>query len=218
MSTFGFSAFLKMLSLNDRPQRTAMRSRLLPSSGSGYDFHRQFRLLAHRYLSGGEALADLLEEADALGNEAEGRAAREALLFLEGWRSDFPGRLFDFSPCVWESPNRLFKVRYTPDFGIEIGGVRVGVHIWKTQRPPLDARMTYAALSLFPELYAGQDDGPEDLAVLSVITGRLYRLSDVPDQTVLADRVVQFVENLIEDLTDEISPPPAPEDRPGDRP
>jgi hypothetical protein len=218
MSTFGFSAFLKMLSLNDRPQRTEMRKRLLPSSGSGYDFHRQFRLLAHRYLSGGEALADLIAEAEAFGNEAEGRAAGEALMFLEEWRADFPGRLFAFAPAVWESPSGVFKVRYAPDFGIEIGGIRVAVHIWKTQRPPLDARMTYAALSLFPELYAGQGDAPQDLAVLSVTTGRLYRLSEVPDQSVLAARVVGFIETLIEDITDEITLPPPAGDQPGQRP
>ncbi len=218
MSTFGFSAFLKMLSLNDRPQRTEMRKRLLPSSGSGYDFHRQFRLLAHRYLSGGEALADLIAEAEAFGNEAEGRAASEALMFLEEWRAHFPGRLFAFPPTVWESPSSAFKVRYTPDFGIEIGGIPVAVHIWKTQRPPLDARMTYAALSLFPELYAAQRDGPQDLAVLSVTTGRLYRLSEVPDQSVLAGRVVGFIETLIEDLTEEIAPPRPAGDQPGQRP
>lgn len=216
MPTFGFSAFLKMLSLNPRPQRTEMRNRLLPSSGGGYDFHRQFRLLAHRYLSGGEDLASLFAETESYGNAAEGRQAREALEFLEDWRGQFLGALHSFDAVTWESPSAAFKVRYTPDFGIEIDGVRVAVHIWKTQRPPLDARMTYAALSLFSNLYADHPNGPQDLAVLSVLNGRLYRLSDVPDQSVLAERVVAFIETLIDDLSDEITPPSptAPEDQP----
>ncbi len=217
MPTFGFSAFLKMLSLNPRPQRTEMRNRLLPSSGGGYDFHRQFRLLAHRYLSNGENLADLLAETEGYGNVAEGRQAREALEFLQEWRGSFTGSLFSFEPRTWENPGGVFKVRYTPDFGVEIDGIRVAVHIWKTQRPPLDARMTYAALSLFQHLYAEQDDGPEDLAVLSVLDGRLYRLSDVADQSVLSGRVTNFIARLIEDLGEEVSPPPRPpiDDRPG---
>lgn len=216
MPTFGFSAFLKMLSLNPRPQRTEMRNRLLPSSGGGYDFHRQFRLLAHRYLSDGEALAALYAEAAGYGNVAEGRQAREALEFLEEWRETFTGSVFSFEPKTWESPEDVFKVRYTPDFGIEIDGIRVAVHIWKTQRPPLDARMTYAALSLFSDLYDQHPNGPQDLAVLSVLDGRLYRLSDVADQSVLAERVVIFIENLIEDITDEISTPSTPpSDQPG---
>lgn len=218
MTTFGFSAFLKMLSLNDRPQRTEMRNRLRPSSGSGYDFHRQFRLLAHRYLGGGEALDQLIAETEGFGNAAEGRAAREALELLEQWRGRTPGALFDFEPRVWDSPSGAFAVRYTPDFGIEIDGVPVAVHIWKTQRPPLDARMTYVALSLFPDLYVGHLAGPEDLAVLSVIDGRLYRLSDVPDQSILAGRVTTAMEHLIEELEEEASPPPPVGDQPSQRP
>lgn len=217
MPTFGFSAFLKMLSLNPRPQRTEMRNRLLPSSGSGYDFHRQFRALAHRYLSGGEELERLLAETESYGNAAEGRQAREALEFLEGWRSCTHGQLYAFEARTWTSPDDVFKVRYTPDFGIEIDGVRVAIHIWKTQRPPLDPRMTYAALSLFPELYVEDPNGPQDFAVLSVLDGRLYRLSDVPDQSVLAGRVAAFIEWLITDISDEITPPP-PRSPEGDQP
>ena len=217
MPTFGFSAFLKMLSLNPRPQRTEMRNRLLPSSGAGYDFHRQFRALAHRYLSGGEELEGLLAETESYGNAAEGRQAREALEFLEEWRRGMPGQLYAFDARTWTSPDEVFKVKYTPDFGIEIDGVRVAVHIWKTQRPPLDPRMTYAALSLFPELYVEDPNGPEDFAVLSVLDGRLYRLSDVPDQSVLAGRVAAFIEEMITDINDEIAPP-SPRTPEGDQP
>ncbi|SPU42576.1 Uncharacterised protein [Brevundimonas diminuta] len=210
MPTFGFSAFLKLLALNARPQRTELRKRLLPSVEGGYDFHRRFRLLAHRYLSGGESLPDLFVETEGYGNVAEGRAAREALEFLEDWRADMPGRLFAFGSRTWESASGAFKVRFTPDFGIEIDGVRVGVHIWKTQRPPLDARMTYAALSLFPDLYADEVGGPEDFAVLSVIDGRLYRLSDVDNPSVMAGRVMVAIENLIDEIGDEIASPQPP--------
>lgn len=207
-----------MLSLNDRPRRTEMRNRLRPSSGTGYDFHRQFRLLAHRYLVGGEALEQLLAEAQGWGNAAEGRAAREALEFLEEWRGRAPGVMFNFEPRVWENPSGAFTVKYTPDFGIEIDGVRVAIHIWKTQHPPLDVRMTYAALSLFGDLYSDDQAGPQDVAVLSVIDRRLYRLSDVPDQSVLAERIMTAIENLIDELRDEAPPPPPPGDQPGQRP
>lgn len=216
MTTFGFSAFLKMLSLNARPQRTEMRGRLRPSEASGYDFHRQFRLLAQRYLGGGEPLHELIAEANGFGNAAEGRAAREALQFLQEWRGRTPGVLRTFGPKTWVSPAAAFGVRYTPDFGIEIAGVPVAVHIWKTMRPDLDARMTYAALSLFEDAYDEDPDPPRDLGVLSVVDGRLYRLSDVADQSVLAAGVVRFMENLIEEVREE-GPRQGPPmgDRPG---
>ena len=155
-------------------------------------------------------MEDLLAETEDYRNAAEGRSARAALEYLQEWRDETPGHLLSFEPRTWESPEGAFKVKYTPDFGIEVEGVRVAVHIWNTMRPDLDVRMTYAALSLFPELYAGEAGGPQDFAVLSVPDGRLYRLGDVADQTVLAEHVMAFVENLIEEINDEIAPPPVP--------
>jgi len=209
MLTFGFSAFLKMLSLSVRRQRSEMRARLSPSEG-GYDFHRAFRRLAHRYLGEGEDLEQLLREAAAFTNPAEARSGVAALEYLQDWRAENPGELLSFQPRIYESPSRRFKVRYTPDFGVDIGGERVAVHIWNTKRPDLDARMTYAALTLFSDLYEDEADGAPDLAVLSVPDGRLYRLSDVPDQTVLAGRVVAAIDVLVEEIGDEIRPPLPP--------
>lgn len=216
MPTFGFSAYLKLISLPPRPQRTELRKRLLPSTGRGYDFHRRFRHLAHRYLSNGELLETLMLEAAGWDTIPEGRAAAEALEFLEVWREQTPGRLLAFQSKTWTSPEGMFKVKYTPDFGVEIDGVAVAVHIWKTQRPPLDARMTYAALALFSDQYEGEVGAPQDLAVLSLLDGRLYRLSDAPDQTLVAGRLTTFIENLIEQISDDGGPPPPPTgDHPG---
>lgn len=209
MPSFGFSAFLKLLSLTDRRQVSELRKRLAPSD-TGYDFHRGFRLLANRYLSRGEALADLLAEADGFANPAEARSARAALEYLAEWRIDFPGELMAFEPRTFESPDGRFKVRFTPDFGIIIGGQTVAVHIWKTLRPNLDARMTYAALSLFPPVYAGHGNAPDDLAVLSVLNGRLYRLNDVPDHSLLASRVVAALDARLEELGGGRPPAPPP--------
>lgn len=74
MPSFGFSAFLKLLSLNDRPQRTLMRSRLLPSDGGGYDFHRSLKLHAKRFLAGGEPLETLLASAALIQRAPERRS------------------------------------------------------------------------------------------------------------------------------------------------
>ena len=59
MPTFGFSAFLKLICLNDRPSRTQLRSRLQPSEG-GYDFHRSLRQRAQRYLMYGETMEEVV--------------------------------------------------------------------------------------------------------------------------------------------------------------
>lgn len=209
MPSFGFSAFLKLLSLTDRRQLSELRKRLAPSDG-GYDFHRGSRLLANRYLGRGEALADLLAEADGFANPAEARSARAAMEYLSEWRVEFPGALTAFDAATYESPDGQFKVRFTPDFGINIEGQTVAVHIWKTLRPDLDARMTYAAMALFPPAYARYANAPNDLAVLSVLTGRLYRLSDVPDHSLLASRVVAALDAQLEELGGGRPPTPPP--------
>lgn len=209
MPTFGFSAFLKLLSLSVRRQRSEMRTRLTPSE-NGYDFHRAFRRLAHRYLGDGEGLEELLREAAAFTNAAEARSGVAALEYLEDWRVENPGELLSFTPRIYESPSRRFKVKYTPDFGVRIGGERVAIHIWNTKTTDLDARMTYAALTLFSDLYDDDEGGAPDLAVLSVPDDRLYRLSDVSDQTVLAGNVAAAIDVLVEEISDEIRPPPPP--------
>ncbi|MBI1686819.1 hypothetical protein [Caulobacter hibisci] len=217
MPTFGFSAFLKMLSLSPRRQRTEMRNRLLPSD-SAYDFHRAFRRFARRYLAGGEPIGSLLREASEITNPAEGRSAIAALEYLEDWRSDHPGRVSPIAARVYSDPEGRYKVRYEPDFGIDIDGVLVAVHIWNTKLPALEARMTYAALTLMAELYADEPGDVPDLAVLSVPGNRLYRLSDVPDQSVLAANVASGFSRLIEDVRRELWPPSQPgEDRPDRR-
>ena len=209
MPTFGFSAFLKLLCLNERPQRREVRVRLMPSQG-GYDFHRSLRLLCRRFLVDGAALADLLTSADGLANSAEGRSARAGLEALDAWRRDNPGEIVAVPPRTFESPNGTFKIHFTPDFGLQEGRSVTAVHIWNTARPPLVERMVYAALSLVPELYEHEDIAPpSDFAVLSLPEMRLYRLSEAGDFTLISRRVVVMIEQLIEQSGGEVGDRPA---------
>ncbi|MDU7523827.1 MAG: hypothetical protein E7K72_21025, partial [Roseomonas mucosa] len=117
--TFGFSAFLKLLSLNERPRRTALRQRLSPSAG-GYDFHRSFRLHARRLLVDGVAVDDVLTSAGTITKLPERRSAVAALQRLDLWRRSAPGPVFQGEPVIYESPRRLFRVRFEPDFSIRL--------------------------------------------------------------------------------------------------
>lgn len=215
MLNFGFSAFLKLLSLNERPQRTLIRSRVRPSEG-GFDFHRSFRLRAHRLLVDGENFEDVIASVDEITRAPEQRSAREALEKLDTWRGENPGEVVNFRGATFESPNRLFKVNFEPNFGLVLDGTPTAIHIWNNASPPLSERMAYAAMSLFPTIYLAGQDAPKDLAVLSVREPRVYRLSDAPDHTVLAERLVALIERTIAQVTEELDAPPAlpPEDRP----
>jgi hypothetical protein len=212
MPTFGFSAFLKLICLNERPGRTQMRGRLSPSSG-GYDFHRSLRLRAHRYLVDQEPMEDIVASIADIIRAPEQRSAQVGLERLEQWRREHPGEVIAYKPATYESPAGLLKVTYTADFGVRLGTDGVAVHIWNTAAPALSTRMVYAALSLFPAVYGATDDPPDDIAVLSLREPRLLRLSEAGRYAGLGASLAARVEDLLRDVRDELGLPPA-EERP----
>jgi len=200
MPTFGFSAFLKLICQNAQPQMSALRSRFTVSTG-GYDYHRSLRTHAHRLLVDREPLADLVASAQSISRESERRSVVEGLQWLEAWRAANPGEIFHVVPVTFESLNGAFRVRYEPNFGIEIGGSRVAVHLFNTAQPPLIARLVYGALRLVRPLY--EDDGNiDDVAVLSIPDRALFRLSEAPAMAA-PDRLAQSFDRLLEDARDQ---------------
>lgn len=210
--TFGFSAFLRVLSLNDKPQKTAIKERLGPSSGSGYDFHKRFRQLARRYLVEEVSLADVIASAHTIVQSPERISAIAALEQLALWKAGTPGELMYFAPVTFESPRQLFKVKFEPDFGIRINGKATAIHLWNTKAVQLAPGPTYAALALVAQAFQSQDNGPDDVAVLSLrdpLTA--YLLSEVSDGSAIAASMVEHIESIIQGP---MSPPSPPEDRP----
>lgn len=214
MPTFGFSAFLKLLSLNPRPQRREVRVRLSPSEG-GYDFHRSLRLRTTRLMVEREDLQALVDEASALGNPAERRSVEAGLRQLDAWQIANPGHVLAIQSALYVSPDQMFRVNFIPDFGYRLEDQNVAIHLWNTGTVELSPRMTYAALTLIRSAYEG-DTAPDDLAVLSLPDNRLYRLSDVPDQSRLAAIVAGNLDRLFQSVREEVAGPTVPpEIRPG---
>lgn len=209
MPTFGFSAFLKILSMNPRPQRREVRVRLSPSDG-GYDFHRSLRLKSHRLMIDREDLALLLEEAEDLGNPAERRSLAAGLQQLDAWRTTVAGEVISLPSALYRSPDGRFSVKFIPDFGYRMSGSEIAIHIWNTGTVQLSPRETYAALAMVYGAYE-PEARPDDVAVLSLPDNQLYRLSDVPDQSRLAASVARNLDALFvavrEELIDSDAPP-----------
>lgn len=122
-----------------------------------------------------------------------------------------PGPFFEIPPATFKSPGGMFNVRFLPDFGVEIGGKRTAIHIWNTKAPDLNRQFCHGALALFPKIYAEQDGAPDDLAVLSLRDGSLYRLSEAGDVASFGLSVAMAIENLFQrearDLGLPINPP-----------
>jgi hypothetical protein len=211
MPTFGFSAYLKLISLNEKPRGTAIRGRIAGGSG-GYDFHRSMKREAARLMSGDVPIEEVLLSLQAIKRMPERQSAIQALTRLAEWRKVNPGGLLSFKPATYAHPSGLFKVTFTPDFGALLGGKPTAVHIWNTARPILSARTVYSALSLFPGVY---EDGliPEDFALLSLREPpQIYRLNEAGRYASLgesaADKIAEGFRKAIRDLgPDDLSDP-----------
>ena len=81
MPTFGFSAYLKLISLSPKRQRYEIKSRLSPSK-EGYDFHRSLQLRAHQFLVDGIPLVDVVKSTDAIGRAPEKNPLKKGLFAL----------------------------------------------------------------------------------------------------------------------------------------
>lgn len=208
--TFGFSAYLKLICLNSKPQRTEVKKRLSPRDGGAYDYHKRMRALAGDYLLGKADAAETMNLVSRIVKDSERSSAQSGLEKLIKWAKKHQGPYMDVSPAVFRSPGGVFNVRFSPDFGVRIGRKTVAVHIWNTMKPMLDLRFCCGALGLFPKEYAGHGNAPDDFAVLSLVDGNLYRLSEARD---VADGllVVKAIENIFygvaRDLGLSISPP-----------
>lgn len=191
MPNIGFSAYLKLISLNERPRDTAIRGRVSPKGG-GYDFHRSMKRAAYRLLAEGAPLAEVLETVAAIQRPAERSSAIQALTRLAEWRTANPGELLSYKPATYAHASGLFKVAFTSDFGVRLGRAGTAVHIWNTQTPKLSPRTVYAALSLLPGLYEDAD-APDEFAVLSLRDLQFYRLSEAGRYSSLGESMAEKI-------------------------
>ena len=212
MPTFGISAFLRVVHMNPRPQRSELRRRLTPG-GKPYDFHGSLRRLAKRLMVDGEPLEDVIARTAEIVQEPERLSAQVGLRRLDEWRSVNPGDLLEFDDVTYRSPGNRFGVKFTANYGIEIEGQSVAIHLWNTTRPRLEQRLVRATLSLFEDRYGESRNPPDDIAVLCLRTLRLIRLGNSADVRGLGQLIVSDFDAILADLERE-DRAPRPEDQP----
>jgi hypothetical protein len=215
MTTFGLSAFLKLVSSTGPRQRTLIAQRTSAEKKSGYDFHREMRSICGRLLSEEITLEVALGLANAIKKDPERSSALGAIGKLVEWRKKFDGSIFPIERRVFESPRGLFKVRSDFDFGTNVESHRIAIHLWNTKDPAIDSRLGRAALALFPDLYRESDLA--DFAVLSLRDKHLLRLSDSPEAETIAPKMVEALEDMFTDIKPK-RPRPSVDDRPSPAP
>lgn len=84
MTTFGTSAYLKLLGLSPQPRETAIRQRMSPSARP-YDFHRAMRRVASKFASGQTDWPTTKAALKAIKQKPERQSATAAAFALKRW-------------------------------------------------------------------------------------------------------------------------------------
>lgn len=213
MPAFGISAFLRVVHMNVRPQRTELRRRSVPRDG-GYDFHSSLRRLSQRLMSG-EPLQEVLAATLAIAQLPERQSAQLGLQRLGTWRVQNPGPVLEFPAAMIRSPEARFSVTFTPNFGLRIADRSVAIHVWNTAEPRLDVRLVRAVLSSFQPVYRVADRSPDDIAVLCLRTMRLIRLGEASDVAELGRLIFASIDGIFREIAGDLGEPPS---APGDHP
>lgn len=188
---FGFSAFLKLINANPKPQKRLVRDRFRPSTG-GYDFHKSLRQRVQRIAFENVSLQEALASTAEISQNAERESAVKGLRQFSEWRQKNLGGLSACESFLFSSPKGLFKVEFTPNFLIDLNGRRTAVHLWNT-RQALSVGLVSASLCMVANRHP-VEGRPDDFAVLSLQDGRLFRWSDANKET------AAFGEKLLEVL------------------
>ena len=208
MPNFGFSYYLKLLSLKPKPREAELRSKFL-GDGPGYDFHRRMKLAARRLMMGEASFDELISEASQIKPTPERTSYVEGLTRLREWRNETTGEPVSVASKLHTPVLGLFGVSSKPEFGLTERGSTTAYYIWNTKRPQLTVEAVRAALSLLPDLYAEDSSPPDDFAILSLREQEVYLLSGVglaPSVALLAtedleDRILKILDEAEEQPT-----------------
>lgn len=218
MPNFGFSAFLKLVCSNPKPQARQVSQRLTPSTG-GYDYHRSLKQRVQKYLLSGDDFRSVLASTKEIIQAPERNSAIAGLNKLHEWRSKNPGVISVGEPRSYQSPSGEFSVIYTPSFIISQDGRTTAFHIWNNMSPALTKTPVYGALSLFQSKETNELREAIDLGVLSLRDLNEYKLSDVPDHVEIGDQMARGIDRLFLKTRSELAASDERTERaPADRP
>lgn len=198
--TFGFSAFIGMLLLNEGPQRTKIKERLAPSKKGGADFHTPFRQAARKLVSQRKSLDEIIASMQSIKQDAQRTSAINGIKRLSGWQALSIYSPMAFGAAIYQSPNAVFRIRFEPDLGLNIDGRHTAIHIWNN-KADINPTFALAALTFLKKSYFSSRGGPDDWAVLSNKDLTLYRYTEANENhfalaNLLSDKIEKTFANV----------------------
>lgn len=208
--SFGFSAFLKIVCANEKPQKRAVKERHKPSK-SGYDYHKNLRLRVQWLASSSHTAAQVISSLNDITKAPERASTHAGIKKFIEWQSHHKKEIQFCGPLTFRSPNGLFQVKYAPDFLTEIDGRLTAVHVWNTQEK-LSRNLVVAMLTIVASNWDDTPERPDDFAVFSLRDGQFYNWSEhTEEHRKLGQKVMLHLENLCQIVRVELELPRAGE-------
>lgn len=195
MINFGTSAYLKLISINPKPQARELKNRFMPSNG-GYDFHAEMRRLAKKLMLIPNSKTEVIEKAKQINQKPERLSALKGLNNLSAWHHEQQGYVYAVKEDTYISQNEKFSVKFSPNFGYVLNNQKLAIHLWNTKTAKLNNRSVQAILSLFADKYSSG----ELPAILCLQSKQLYILDAAPDSLKLGKLFASNIEKMIYEL------------------
>ena len=210
---FGFSAFLKFICSNEKPQKRILRERHNPNKSGGYDFHKSMRRGIQRMAFDGASYEQVAASFSSIKNPPERISALKCLKEFDAWMKIHKASLSSFPEIVFSSPNGVFNISFRADFIAEMGGRVTAVHVWNTNHK-LSSNLVLCALCLVAQNAPLTPSRPDDFAVLSMRDGRIYKWSDATkEHGIFAEKLMLNYEKVCHIVRDELKLPSIKDDK-----
>ncbi|WP_292055687.1 MULTISPECIES: hypothetical protein [unclassified Martelella] len=211
---FGFSAFLRILHQNERPQYRTIKERYREDSSGGYDFHRSFRNRVQSLADGTLDENAITDSVNSIRKTAERRSTLDGLKAFVAWKRRLGLILLPGKPILYSPKELSFSLEFKPDFITLIDGELHSVHLWNT-KTPLTSTITMSTLKVVSDHVRGDANYPKHLAVYALKQDRIYSTAFCTEEhLILGRKLLLNVDALSRKAVDEIrqdkrdSPPP----------
>ncbi len=205
VKTLGFSALLRLLDANEKPQRNAIKNRYV--SRDARDFHRSFHLSIKNLLTGISTFRQAIRSAQRIKKQSERQHTKSGIVRFLRWYISLGTRGTAYPSIILPSPMGLFQVKFDPDCIIDLNGRRTAIHIWNSSKK-INPDQALAALSLVAAKFPLTFDRPDDFAVLSLQSGDIYKWSDAnKEHTIMALHLMTHLDRVFTLIRSELDIP-----------
>lgn len=214
MKPAGFTAFLKLLELDDHLRKSELKRK--HRGGGGFQYWRPLQRVAPKLLAADANVKLLQAEIASLCSGPQRNYNQNALNSFAQWSAG-KSLLSATSLPVIDAPfgNSGLTVRIRPDVTFRWDGRLVSMYLWATTKPLLSTPTLSMGLLFCSSAYRTQGYDTHEHMILDTITNRLFTSANIlPTAPFFLQNKIEAFKQDIEDLNAPPAAPLGPSERP----